>query len=155
MKNELGSDRPTMDVRWPRPGVAQVVLGGEHDLDSVDRLTALLMEALEDSSHLVVDLNSATFIDSSTIRALITTKGRADTDGRRFNVLLEANPTVERALEITAVLTALNRVHSFQEAVNETGRLPAAITRAKRPAQQPHPGDLPRRGTPGSLECST
>ncbi len=118
MKSEpVGSSQPTMDVRWLRDGVARVVLGGEHDLDSADRLSALLTKTLERCSHLVVDLSSATFIDSSSIRILVATKSRADAGECRFSLLLGTEPIVERALEITGVLTVLNRVHTLEEAL--------------------------------------
>jgi anti-anti-sigma factor len=118
MKNEpLRSNSPTIDVSWPRPSVARVALGGEHDLSSADRLSTVLTQTLETCSHLVVDLGSTTFIDSSTIRVLITTKGRAEAGGHRFNLLLGTSPIVERALEITGVLTALNRVHTLEAAL--------------------------------------
>ena len=114
----VGSNLPTMDVRWLEAGVAQVVLGGEHDLDSADRLSAVLTQTLDQCSHLVVDLSTAEFIDSSTIRVLIATKGRADASERQFNLLLGTAPIVERILEITGVLTALNRVHTIGEALH-------------------------------------
>ncbi len=116
-RDPVGSNPPTIDVRLPAPGVAQVVLGGEHDLGSADRLSTVLTDTLEGCSHLVVDLGTTEFIDSSTIRVLIATKGRADASGRRFNLLLGTAPIVERILEITGVLTALNRVHTLDEAL--------------------------------------
>ena len=74
------SNPPTIDVRWPRAGVAHVILGGEHDLDSADRLSAVLTQMLEGGSHLIVDLGATRFIDSSTIQVLLATKGRADAE---------------------------------------------------------------------------
>ena len=108
---------PTIDVRWPNPEVAQVVLGGEHDLSTKDELDSALATTLARCSHLIVDLSTTQFIDSSTIRVLITSKERADAAGRRFNLLLGTEPIVERALEITGVLPALNRVHALEEAM--------------------------------------
>ena len=115
----IGLNPPTIDVRWLRAGVAQVVLGGEHDLDSAEGLSTVLTQTLEECSHLVVDLSSTKFIDLSTIRVLIATKSRADASERPFNLLLGTEPSVERVLEITGVLTALNRVHTLEEALGE------------------------------------
>jgi anti-anti-sigma factor len=112
-----GAHPPTTDVRWPRQGVALVVVGGEQDLASADELSGVLTDTLDQCSHLIVDLSSSEFIDSSTIRVLVATEGRADASRRRFNLLLGTAPIVERALEITGVLTALNRVHSLEEAL--------------------------------------
>jgi anti-anti-sigma factor len=113
------SNPPTIDARWPQAGVAHVILGGEHDLDSADRLSIVLTEMLEGGSHLIVDLGATRFIDSSTIQVLLATKGRADAGRRRFNLLLGTEPIVERVLEITGVLILLNRVHTLEEALGE------------------------------------
>jgi anti-anti-sigma factor len=112
------SNPATIDVRWPRDGVAQVVLGGEHDLASADRLSDLLTQTLERCSHLIVDLSTTEFIDSATIRVLLATEGRADASGRRFNLLLGTTAIAERALEITEVATVLNRVHTLKDALS-------------------------------------
>lgn len=114
-----GSNPATTETRWLRDGVAQVVLCGEHDLGSADRLNTLLAETLDVCSQLIVDLSTTEFIDSSTIRVLVSTKGRADAADRRFNLLLGTTPIVERALEITGVLTVLNRVHTLNEALDD------------------------------------
>jgi anti-anti-sigma factor len=107
----------TIDIRSPRPGVAHVVLGGEHDRGSANQLQNTLSDVLAMGSHLVVDLSSVEFIDSSTIHALLHTK-RAATEGDcRFNIVLSTTPIVERVLEITGVLPTLNRVHSLEEAL--------------------------------------
>ena len=126
----VGSTAPSMDVRWLRPGVASVTLGGEHDLSSADRLSDVLTQTLASCTHLVVDVSSTEFIDSSTIRVLVSTKGRANATSRRFNQLLGTEPIVERVLEITGVLTALNCVYTIEEAVGE----PRQSTRRPRTA---------------------
>jgi anti-anti-sigma factor len=111
---------PTIDVLWPRPGVAHVVLGGEHDLGTKDELDSTLAGTLATCSHLVVDLSTTRFIDSSTIRVIVDNKAQADATGRQFNLLLGTEPIVERVLEITGVLQGLNRVHALEEALAVT-----------------------------------
>ena len=106
----------TIDIRSPRPGVAHVVLGGEHDLGSANQLKNTLSDVLATCPHLVVDLSSVEFIDSSTIHALLQAKKAATEGEGRFNIVLSTTPLVERALEITGVLGVLNRVHSLEEA---------------------------------------
>jgi anti-anti-sigma factor len=107
----------TVDVRSPYPGVAEIVLGGEHDLSSAHKLEDTFAEALTTHSHLIVDLSSVEFIDSTTIKVLANAKKAASERDCAFNLVLGTTPLVERVLEITDVLDHLNRVHSLDEAV--------------------------------------
>ena len=107
----------TVEVRWPRPGAAMVVLAGEHDLTSAAQLNETLSTALADCTHLIVDLSSAAFIDSSTISAIISAKKHADQLDRKFSLVLGSTPVVERVLEITRVLPSLNRVKTLDQAL--------------------------------------
>jgi anti-anti-sigma factor len=106
----------TIDIRAPRPGVAHVVLGGEHDFGSAKRLHNILNDVRATCSHLVVDLSSVEFIDSSTIHVLLRTKKAATEEDSRFNIMLSTNPLLESVLQITGLLETLNRVHSPEEA---------------------------------------
>ncbi|HZO62949.1 MAG TPA: STAS domain-containing protein [Gaiellaceae bacterium] len=108
---------PVVEVRRQDPGTVVVVVGGEHDLDSAPTLQATLEDALADCTHLVVDLCAATFIDSSTVNALVQAKRQADDGSRRFNLVLSTTPIVERTLEICGVLPALNRVKTLEDAL--------------------------------------
>ena len=116
---EVQPTEPSVDIRWPRQGVAQVILGGEHDLSSVDRLSTALAETLHDCSRIVVDLRDTKFIDCSTIGALVDAKASADAAGRGFNVVLATTPGVERTLQISGVLAILNRVHTLEQALGQ------------------------------------
>jgi anti-anti-sigma factor len=109
---------PTIEVRRPRRGVAQIVLGGEHDVSSADELKATLDAALEGCSHLVVDLSAVQFIDSTTIRVLVGAKQAADEHQSRFNLVLGGTaPGVRNALEITGVLPLLDEVDTLEQAL--------------------------------------
>lgn len=108
---------PEVDVRWHEEGVAVVSLTGEHDLGTADPLKALLAETLEMSKHLIVDLSHAAFIDSSVINALVTTRRRAETERRQFNLVLGTSEIVERIHTITDVLPYLNRTHTLEDAL--------------------------------------
>lgn len=112
------SAAPTIEILRPRRDVAQVVLGGEHDLSTRDQLDSTLVTTLANCSHLVVDLSTTQLVDSSTVGALLAIKKRADAIDRRFNLLLGTEPIVERILEITGVLPLLNRVHALEEAIS-------------------------------------
>jgi anti-anti-sigma factor len=123
---EARSPRPgehdaTIQVRSPRSGIAQISLGGEQDLSSAVRLRETIDDALASCSHLVVDVSSAEFIDSSTIKVLVNAQKAARDRDCRFNLVLSTTPIVERVLEITGVLPALNRVHTLEEALRPPG----------------------------------
>lgn len=107
----------TTEVRTPRPTVAQIVLGGEHDLSTAGQLEETLDQSLSSCSHLIVDLSSVEFIDSSTIKVLVHAKKAASERDCPFNLLLGTTPAVERVLEITGVLDHLDRVHSLEDAL--------------------------------------
>lgn len=112
--------RPTVDVRWPRPGVALVDLGGEHDLDSAAAVEQAAGGALLACTHLIVDLSHVQFVDSSIINLLVHLRKEAGSLDRRFNVVTARSSTVEHALEICGVVPTLNRVGSLDEALAET-----------------------------------
>jgi len=112
---------PRTAITSPRPGVAVVVLEGEHGLESAARLKLALGEALLTCSHLVVDLSLAQFIDSSTIHVLVTMKKEADNQGCRFTLVLAGSPSIEHTLEICGVLEALNCVPTLDAALRNGG----------------------------------
>ena len=117
---ELADAEPTIEVHWPKPQVAVVTLGGEHDLDSAPRVEQAAGEALLTSSHLIVDISPVQFIDSSIIHLLVQLKKDADTKDCRFNLVMGTAPGVERAVEICGVLPALNRVRTVGMALGES-----------------------------------
>jgi stage II sporulation protein AA (anti-sigma F factor antagonist) len=117
MSTELPDLTPTVEVRWPKPGVAVVALGGEHDLDSAPEVALAAEEALAAGSHVVVDLSSVEFIDSSIIKVFIHASRELQATGRRFSLVLGTSPSIERTLEICGVLPALNRVATLEAAL--------------------------------------
>jgi anti-sigma B factor antagonist len=111
------SSQPTIEVRSPRPGTAVIVLGGEHDLYSADRLRQTTDDVLFGSEHLIIDLSKAEFIDSTIIGVLVQAMKNAEGRDRRFTVVLGTAPVVERVLEITGVLALLNVVPTVERAL--------------------------------------
>ena len=111
------SSQPTIDIRSPQPGSALIVLGGEHDLYSADRLRQTTDDMLFGNEHLIVDLSKAEFIDSTIIGVLIHAMKKAEGLDRRFSVVLGTAPVVERVLEITGVLALLNVVPTVERAL--------------------------------------
>jgi anti-anti-sigma factor len=116
---DLRDTEPTIDVRRPKPHVALVVLGGEHDLDSAPLVEQATEDALLTCSHLIIDISPVQFIDSSIINLLVQLKRDADAKDCRFNLVMGTAPGVERALEICGVLPALNHVKNVDIALDE------------------------------------
>ena len=117
MSDSLSSQDPTIDVRWVQPGTALIVIGGEHDLQSAPELAQVMDESLDRCSHLIVDLSTAEFIDSSTINVLVKAKKGADDRGCKFNLVMGTAHIVERALVVAQILPALNHVKTLEQAL--------------------------------------
>jgi anti-anti-sigma factor len=112
---------PTIEVRWPRPDVVQVVLGGEQDRSAADQLAQTLATVLVRCRHLIVDLTEAEFIDATILRVFVNAKKQADESDRRFNLLVGSTPIIETVLDVTSLNDALNRARTFHEALAVEG----------------------------------
>jgi anti-sigma B factor antagonist len=112
-----GFQKATIEVRSSQPGVALVVLAGEHDLYSGDELRQRFEQALACCDHLIVDLSAAEFIDSTIIHVLVQTMRSATELDRKFNVVLGTAPAVERILEITGLIPLLGVVPTVERAL--------------------------------------
>lgn len=84
MSDSTTPREPTIEVRWPQPGAALVVLGSEHDLYSSDSLQRTLDESLAVCRHLIIDISAAEFIGSTVIGVLVSAGQRAAEDDHRF-----------------------------------------------------------------------
>ena len=119
MKSDTHSiDEPTVELRWPRPDTALIVLGGEHDLATAPRLQETVDHALASCRNLIVDISDTSFIDSSTIAAFVRAKDRAERSGGRFSLVLGTAAIVERALEVSGVIPVLGVVSTVDAALN-------------------------------------
>ncbi len=107
----------TVEIRALQPHVALVVLGGEHDLYSADKLRQVLDQSLVLCDHLIVDLSAVDFIDSTIVGVLTQTMKDASERGCKFNVVLGSAPVVERILEVTGLVPLLNVVASVDQAL--------------------------------------
>jgi anti-sigma B factor antagonist len=96
--------------------VEVVVLSGEHDLGTVPRVREALAGVAADQKAVLVDLNSATFVDSSILGALLEARRAAHETDRGFAVACsgDAEP-VRRVLEVTGLSEELP-VHPTREA---------------------------------------
>ncbi len=86
-------------------GAWVLILRGEHDLSTATSLRNALGDVFDAGSAVVVDLSAVTFMDSSTLNAILYGSERALTDDEhRFAVVLPPGPSVaRRALELTGV----------------------------------------------------
>jgi anti-sigma B factor antagonist len=87
------------------PPAAVVALVGEHDAYSSQRLENELTVLLDEGHHIVVDLRDTSFIDSTTLSALLTGRQRAERSGLGFALVLpERDYTqVHQILDLTGL----------------------------------------------------
>jgi stage II sporulation protein AA (anti-sigma F factor antagonist) len=86
-----------------------VVVRGELDMQTAEKLEAMLDEVIEKGARLVtLDLEEVDFLDSSGLRVILGASNKlADQDGQ---LLLEgASSAVERVLELTGVIERLRQ----------------------------------------------
>jgi anti-sigma B factor antagonist len=90
-----------VDTDWPSPGTAVVTPAGELDLGNAEELRAKLLDALEQGADLVVvDLESATFVESTILSILLDVARRLQRLGGDMRIAC-AEPNITRILEIT------------------------------------------------------
>jgi anti-sigma B factor antagonist len=96
-------------------GLVQLVLRGELDLSTVDRVESELAKLEASEERLVVlDLTGLTFLDSTGLRLMVTADQRAQKDGRRF-VIVKGPETVQRVFSITKLDETLEMVDDLSE----------------------------------------
>jgi anti-sigma B factor antagonist len=97
-------------------GRSIVVVSGEVDQSSADEFKDALMQAVELSPRVIVDLGDLGFIDSSGLSALVAGFHAARSAG---GTLVVANPAgiVRRLLELTNLDTALDVRPSVEDAL--------------------------------------
>ena len=93
------------------------MLGGEHDLASAPIVRRSVDGPLQEGSHLVIDISSAEFIDSSIINVLVHAKNDTESRGCGFSLVLGASSAVGRTLELAGVLPLLNPVPTLERAL--------------------------------------
>jgi anti-sigma B factor antagonist len=84
-----------------------VALAGECDLRSRDEMTATLLEAVQASDTVIVDLAEVRFLDSSGLHALVTAH-HAALDRAGILYVVNATGTVATVLKITGMLELLH-----------------------------------------------
>jgi len=97
------------------PGVAVLTISGEHDVSTAPNLRRRLDGLLEEGVATVLDLSSATFIDSSILSVILNGRRRAGEAKIGFAVArTNASDAVDRVLEVTGLRAELP-VHARRE----------------------------------------
>ncbi len=110
-------------VERPTPDAAVVEFTGEHDLADADRIQSLLESLIERNAVVVADFSEAQFVDSSVLRTLFRAHRAAESRGSGFRLQLGTAPIVERAFELSGILSHLSCSESRAEALNGTGQV--------------------------------
>jgi anti-sigma B factor antagonist len=111
-------------------GLTVVTISGEHDLSTAPNLRRRLDTLLDEETTTVVDLSSATFIDSSILGVILDGRRRAAEAGVGFAVLSsDGADAVERVLEVTGLRAELpvyaRREEAVEAASGNSGKPPA------------------------------
>ena len=94
----------TISVLEATPGILRLCLAGEFDMSIGDALKRALTEAAHrpGASHVIVDLNRTTLIDSHAIAGLVNGYEAATSAGVAFTVV-NGRGMVQEVLEITGL----------------------------------------------------
>lgn len=96
-------------------GLAHVVLTGELDLSTIDKVEQELVRVEGNGPETVaLDLSRLTFLDSSGLRVIVSADKRARRENRRF-VVVRGPDTVQRVFSITRLDQQLELVDDFSE----------------------------------------
>jgi anti-sigma B factor antagonist len=99
-----------------------VVVGGEQDLATVERLREELERAELDGGDIVVDLSQATFIDSSVATLLVEHGLRPATDEVSIALVIPAAGFPAKVLRLMEVYDKLPAYESRDDALRALGR---------------------------------
>ena len=110
-------------VEQPTVDAAVVEFTGEHDLAEAERIQALLESLVEHNALVVADFSEAEFVDSSVLRTLFRAHSVAKARGSDFRLQLGTAPVVERAFELSGILSHLSCCESRAEALNGAGHV--------------------------------
>jgi anti-anti-sigma factor len=98
-------------------GRAHMTLRGELDLATAPELEQLLIERIDASQEVVVDLRGLEFMDSSGIRVLVAAHARAGRTGTRVLIVRpEPDSAVAKIVEVAGLDRELNILDSPPQA---------------------------------------
>jgi len=96
-------------------GWESIAVDGEIDLATVEELqTAIDTSFADRSGDLVVDLNGATFMDSTGLKALVMANRRFGEAGRAFAIAVSGGP-VSRLIDLSGVDSAIRTVATVDD----------------------------------------
>jgi anti-sigma B factor antagonist len=115
LQNAQPTAAPAVEVDLSVPGVAFVMLDGEHDLSSAQPVSEALAKAGA-RRDVLVNLSGCTFMDSSVIAMLFRARTQLELHDRRLELIIpEHASSVRRIAEVT-VLNAIMRIHESRDA---------------------------------------
>jgi anti-anti-sigma factor len=116
----------TADLRIEaiEPGFSVAALRGTNDVAVAGDLREQLSELVSRGDSIIVDLSSASFIDSSVLAVLVATYRVARDCGLGFAVVLDeaTAPAVRRAFEVTGLMQLFWVVSDRSDAVDAARR---------------------------------
>jgi anti-anti-sigma factor len=115
-----GMTEPDLEVLRPRAGAAVLVMRGEHDLATRDKLAKLINGLIETDDLVVIDLSAVSFIDSAVLGVLVRADGDARAGGKRLRLQLGTSEIVERLLEITQLRDHLDCAPTREQALADS-----------------------------------
>lgn len=105
----------TINNRDLSNGWFAISVEGEVDLATVDDLQKAIDVVLADTGdHLVVDLTSSSFMDSTGLKALVMSHRRFDEAGRSFAIAVDGGP-ISRLIDLSGVDQTIRTVKSLDE----------------------------------------
>jgi anti-sigma B factor antagonist len=103
-------------------GITVLSISGEHDLGTAPQLRDRLNAELDEGRAIVIDLSTASFVDSSILGVILEGGRRATADGLGFEVAqADGAEAVSRVLDITGLRGELP-VHSTRADAVEAAR---------------------------------
>jgi anti-sigma B factor antagonist len=76
---------------------------GELDLATAPQLEEMLCRELDADHEVILDLSGVTFMDSSGLRAIVTSTRAANSNGARLRISGSLLPQIRRLIEITGL----------------------------------------------------
>jgi anti-anti-sigma factor len=119
----FGDDTGKVHVRPETDNIVAISLEGEFDRANSFLISEQAEQALDEDKHLILDLSGASFIDSSTIHALVQAQNAAAKQGLVIVLQLGTAATVERALQLSGIDQLVPRAGTRGEAVQTLQRL--------------------------------
>lgn len=96
-------------------GWISIAVEGEVDLATVDELQAAIDAVFADGGgHVVVDLTSSSFMDSTGLKALVLSHRKFDDVGRSFAIAVEGGP-ISRLIDLSGVDKTIRTVPNVED----------------------------------------